>query len=642
MAKAPTTNRDLPSNPNHEFDRRTLLLAGGGGAVWLGLTARLVQLQTLESEKLKVAAEDNQFDLRVKTAPRGVIHDRYGEPLASNKPDYRVLIVPDQAGRDLPYVLEMIGLLLDLDQRQRDRLAVDAKASPQTEIMLQATSWEEYTRIALRLPDLPGVTIETGLVRSYPHGPVFAHPIGYVGKPSKKEVETAREVDEGLARYLNDPAVRVGKTGLERTNEDALQGKPGRVKIEVDARGRRTGRAAINDLEPVAANPMILTLDAGLQTFAMQRIGEESASVVIMDVNSGDLYVMASGPGFEPSAFINGISGPDYRGLMDNDHKPLFHKAVTGTYPPGSTFKMITALAALDAGVDPEERVSCPGFFYFGGRRFHCWARGGHGTVNLHQGIKYSCDCYFYTMGLRAGVERIAKFSRAFGLDQKFDVGVPSVEKGLVPDLDWHRRRYKKEWQESSTVNISIGQGFMLASPLQLAVMSAHIANGGKPVWPRLVREGGIAPPPVERPELDIPAEHMKAVQFGMWAVSNEPGGTAVRPSQLGIEGVQMAGKTGTAQVRIITKAERSSGVRSNASLPWHLRDHALFVAFAPYDNPRYAVSCVVEHGGSGSKAAAPIAADVLRECLIRDPANRPVARTGADGVVRIDTGTAA
>jgi penicillin-binding protein 2 len=626
-----------------DFNRRALMVAGVGGAVWAGLAMRLVQLQTIESEKLRLASEENQFDLRVKTAPRGVIHDRNGEPIAANKPDYRVLFLPERAGKDTDYVIEMLRVLLDLPEATVSRIIKLATQNASEEQLIQAASWEDFSRVSLRLPDLPGVTTDTGLVRAYPHGRIFCHPIGYVAKPSPTDVDKVRETDPDMARFLQDPAVRVGKSGVEFTNEITLQGIPGQVKVEVDAQGRRTARAPIADRDPVSGTPMILSLDARLQTFAMERMGTESASAVVMDVVDGDLYVAASAPGFDPNLFVNGIPSRIFNELNTNDHRPLYHKAMTGTYPPGSTFKMITALAALEAGFDPTYRVNCPGFYFFGGRRFHCWSRGGHGPCDMRYGIKQSCDVYFYTAGLFAGAERIAKYARAFGLGHRYDLGMPGISKGLVPDNEWHQKRFGRMWHLPETLNISIGQGALIASPLHLAVMAAHIANGGKPVWPRLIRNGAtIEPKNIDLPVLDVPADHMKAVQEGMWAVSNEPGGTARASSVLDLGDIQMAGKTGTAQVRAITMAERRRGVMSNASLPWHLRDHALFVAFAPYANPRYAISVVVEHGGSGSKAAAPIARDILKETLILNPAAQKAATVDRNGRVITAAGTAA
>ncbi len=633
--------RDL--KPDIDFNRRALLVAGAGGAVWAGLTMRLVQLQTVESEALRLASEENQFDLRLRAAPRGLITDRTGVALAANKPDYQVLFLPERAGAEAGYVIEMLRILMDLPDATVVRLQRGVDQAAHEEILLQANSWEDFSRVSLRLTDLPGVSTDTGMVRAYPYARAFAHPIGYVAKPSQRDVDRAREAgDDGHARFLQDPSVRIGKTGVEIANEAVLQGRPGRVKIEVDVHGRRTGRAPIADLDPVAGQPVILTLDARLQTYAMERMGTESASAVVMDTETGELYCLASSPGFDPNLFVDGIPSRIFRELNEDDHRPLYHKALTGTYPPGSTFKMVTALAALDAGFDPSFRVNCPGFYFFGGRRFHCWSRRGHGPMDMHEGIKQSCDVYFYVAGLQAGPERIAKFARAFGFGHRYELGVPGVSRGLVPDFEWHQRRYGRQWSGGETLNNSIGQGALLSSPLHLAVMSCHLANGGLPVWPKLIREGGAPLNRIDLPEIAIPADHMTPVQKGMWGVMNEGGGTARGSGDMGIEGVTMAGKTGTAQVRIITMAERRRGVIANADLPWHLRDHALFVAYAPFEKPRYAISVVVEHGGSGSKAAAPIARDILAQAIMLDVAGAAPARLDDQKRLVLPQGTTA
>jgi penicillin-binding protein 2 len=359
-----------------------------------------------------------------------------------------------------------------------------------------------------------------------------------------------------------------------------------------------------------------LTIDAGIQNFIQARLGEESASCVVMDVTNGDIIAAVSSPSFDPNLFVRGISSTNFRYLMDHDHRPMANKSVQGAYPPGSTFKMVTALAALEDGViTPETTFRCPGYLESGGRKFHCWRHGGHGTVDLERSLSESCDVYYYEVALKVGIDKIAEMGRRLGLGMRHDLPMSAIAEGNMPDKAWKMERHKAEWRIGDTVNASIGQGYVLASPLQLAVMTARLATG-RAVNPRLVRAIEGREIPVEPAEpLGLSTSNLTAVLSGMDAVMNDKSGTA-RSSRVVAEDMRMAGKTGTAQVRNISAAERASGVISNDQLPWNRRDHALFVGYAPYDNPRYAVSVVVEHGGGGSTAAAPIARDALLRTL--------------------------
>ena len=361
---------------------------------------------------------------------------------------------------------------------------------------------------------------------------------------------------------------------------------------------------------------MQLTVDMDLQSYAQRRMAGESAAATVVDTRNGDIVAMASSPGFDPNSFVLGIGSQEYRALNENEYRPLYNKAVSGTYPPGSTFKMVVALAALEAGeIDTAEDVYCPGFMQLGNRRFHCWRRGGHGNVNLKEGLKYSCDVYFYETARRVGIERITEMANRLGLGIKHDLPIPAVGSGLTPTKAWKRTFHDVPWLVGDTLNSGIGQGFVLATPLQLAVMTARIASG-QAVSPRLIRaQGGVPVPVPPPPALEISARALDEVRRGMFAVSNEQRGTAFR-SRIATEGMEMAGKTGTSQVRQITAAERAAGVFRNEDLPWNRRDHALFVGYAPYHDPRYAISVIVEHGGGGSKAAAPIARDIMLQAL--------------------------
>jgi len=389
-----------------------------------------------------------------------------------------------------------------------------------------------------------------------------------------------------------------------------LRGRAGTRRVEVNARGRVIRE--LDRADGTAGEDLHLTLDLELQRFCHERLGDESGAAVVIDPRNGDLLSAASTPTFDPNPFILGISHDAFNALRDNDRRPLHNKWASGMYPPGSTFKMVVALAALESGIiGPGKTFYCPGYLQLGKRKFHCWRRGGHGWSDLRKALEQSCDVYFYETARQVGIERIGEMARKLGLGVDLEVPVAALRSGLIPTKAWKRSRHEIDWLVGDTLNAGIGQGYVLATPLQLAVMTARIASGTA-VRPRLVRARGGRPVSVETPdEIGTSAENFRLVRRGMFEVVNSPRGTA-RGSRIKDKAFRMAGKTGTSQVRNITKAERARGVTRNADLPWGRRDHALFVGFAPFDNPRFAVAVVVEHGGGGSRAAAPIARDIL------------------------------
>ena len=468
------------------------------------------------------------------------------------------------------------------------------------------------------MPDLPGMSIDMGEERHYPFTDATAHLIGYVGAASKKDQETEKDP------LLTLPNFQVGKIGMERTFDSALRGTAGSSEVEVNVVGREVRE--LNNMQSKEGKRLVLSIDAELQRFAQQRLSaERSASAVVMDVHSGEVYALASYPAFDPNYFTGGISHERYEELRSDITLPLMNKAVAGQYPPGSTFKMVTALAALEAGVVTEGTTCfCPGHFSFGNTRFHCWKGGGHGTVNVVSALAESCDTYFYKLSSELGIKRIAAMAHRLGLGQIFGMELKEERAGLVPDEDWKKKNVGEGWHPGETVIASIGQGYMLATPLQLAVMTARIVNGGKAVKPWLA--GFIGEERIKRgvwEDLDLNPKHVEIVMRGMNRVVNDQRGTAYG-SRIKEEGLSMAGKTGTAQVKRITKQERATGVK-NEDLAWQFRHHALFVGYAPVENPRYACSVVVEHGVGGSKAAAPVARDLLTMALQRNPASQPI-----------------
>jgi penicillin-binding protein 2 len=591
--------------------RRGLVLGGMQLGVLGALGWRMRQLQVEQADEFRFLAEENRINMRLIPPARGLIYDRNGLLIASNTPNYRVVIVREDAG-DVEAVLKTLTDIVPLPDEDLARARKEiARRSPFVPVTVaDRLTWEQFAEISVNVPALPGITPEVGLSRNYPLNSDFAHVVGYVGPVSDYDLERLNDDDP----LLQIPRFQIGKTGVEAKMEHKLRGSAGNKRIEVNAAGRvmrELGRE-----EGDAGANLQLSVDTALQNFAEARLEGESAAVVVIDTAQGDIRAIASAPSFDPNKFVRGISGPDYSDLLNNTYRPLANKTVQGTYPPGSTFKMVTALAALEAGViGLGGTVYCPGHLTLGNRRFHCWKRGGHGYVNLNDSLKRSCDVYYYDVAQRVGIDRIAEMARKLGLGQRFDLPMSAVAEGLIPDRNWKQANRGEAWQKGDTLNACIGQGFVLASPMQLAVMSARIATG-LAVTPRLVRSVDGEEIPVAPPEpLGISSSNLRAVRRAMFEVSNVRGGTGWR-TRIAEEDLRLAGKTGTSQVRNITKEERARGVFRNSDLPWNRRDHALFVCYAPYDKPRFAVAVVVEHGGGGSTAAAPVARDVLLYAL--------------------------
>ncbi|MEM9735745.1 MAG: penicillin-binding protein 2 [Pseudomonadota bacterium] len=602
---------DAETGSIKRLTRRGLFLGGVKLVVAGGLAWRMRQLQVVETEHYRLLAEENRINMRLIAPARAQIFDRHGKPLAINTQNYRVVMIREQAG-DAEEMLDRLGRLIEIPEHQRRRILkeITQKSAFVPVAVAEHLSWEEFSRINANAPALPGIQPEVGLSRHYPHGDLTAHVIGYVGRVTERDLARQETPDP----VLKLPEFQIGKSGIERAIEPVLRGQAGTRRIEVNAVGRVIRE--LDRTEGVPGRDLHLTLDLDLQRYALQRLNGESAAAVLLDTTNGDVLAAASYPTFDPNPFVLGISQKAYDQLLNNKYRPLYNKWATGLYPPGSTFKMIVALAALEAGVvSPSETVYCPGHMQLGNRRFHCWKRGGHGRVNLLQSLEQSCDVYYYEIARRTGIERIAEMARRLGLGVESDLPFRPLKSGLVPDKAWKRANRDESWQVGDTLNAGIGQGFVLATPMELAVMTARMATGTM-LTPRMVRaEDGVPQPVAEPGSLGIDSRHLDLIRQGMWDVVNAQRGTA-RRSRIAEDANAMAGKTGTSQVRIITKAERARGVYRNEDLPWVRRDHALFVGYAPYENPRYAVSVIVEHGGGGSKAAAPIARDILIRAL--------------------------
>jgi len=580
-----------------DFGRRTFLIGAVQGGVGLLLAARMGYIAVAENEKYEMEAESNRVNLTLIPPRRGWILDRNGSPLASNRADFRVDIIPERLEdpeRTITALGELLGFTPVEIQDLHDK--IDKAAGFQPVQVADGLDYDTFAAVSVRLPDLHGVVPQRGFSRYYPTGPAVGHLIGYVGAASREEYE------EEPSPLLLTPGFKLGKDGLEKQYEQTLRGRPGARRSEVTASGR-----IVRDLETredVQGKPIQLTIDGPLQDYAARRLGLESGSVVVMDCLTGDLLCMASMPSFDPNSFSDGIGRVEYQMLSENERVPLRNKVLKGLYPPGSTVKPMVAMAFLEAGLDPGESVGCAGGLRVGNRVFHCWQRGGHGSVDMAKGVYQSCDVYFYHFAQRLGMDVIAPMAKRCGMGQEFPLPVASQFFGTVPDPAWKLRKYQQQWQPFDTVNATIGQGYMLANPLQLAVMASRLATGDK-IMPRLILDR--TKPRFET--MNFHGDHVQVMQQAMSDVVNGPG-TAGR-ARLPIDGVLMAGKTGTAQVVSLSVGSGKGG-------QWKFRDHGLFIFFAPFDKPRYAGAVVIEHGG-GSGAAYPIARDVMT--FLFDPA---------------------
>jgi penicillin-binding protein 2 len=604
------------------FTRRALLLGTAQLGLFGALVGRLYYLQVMESDKYTLLADENRINMRLLSPRRGRVLDRFGVELASNRRNYRVMIVAEQT-RNVDATLEALSKLIQVDDTQRARVKreIERRRKFVPVVVAENLSWDDFAKVNLHSPDLPGVQLDVGETRDYPYAGTFSHVVGYVGAVSEAEI--------GDDPLLELPGFRIGKSGVEKVYDERLRGRAGHSQMEVNAYGR-----AIRELERhngQQGDDVVLTIDADLQRFAMERLGEDSGAAVVMDIHTGEVLALASNPGYDPNWFNVGITGPQWRQLNGDKYKPLINKAIQGQYPPGSTFKMLVGLAALEAGVmTPETRVFCQGHMEFGNNTFHCWKKGGHGSMNMASGLEESCDVYFYETARRVGVDKIAEMAKRLGLGEFTGIDLTGERRGLIPTRSWKQAVLGQPWAQGENLVTGIGQGYITTTPLQLAVMAARLANGGYAVQPRIVRTDDAFGPATDQrlaaqrwPHIGIKREQLEIALEGMIRVTTPPRGTAAG-ARITLAQYAMAGKTGSSQVRRISRQERETRVRKNEEKPWEERDHALFVAYAPVGAPRYACSVIIEHGGSGAKAAAPVARDILLETQKLDPSRRP------------------
>lgn len=599
------------------FTRRALFLGFMQWGILGILVSRLGWLQLSEGQRYKTLADKNRINIKLLPPSRGLILDRQGRALALNSQNFRAILIPEQT-EDMKASLRQLKSLISLsDDEIKETLERASKSAKFLKVEIKDNlSWEDVATIEVNLPDLPGISIDVGEVRNYPDGIPMAHLLGYVGAVSKNELE-----DDPL---LSLPGFKVGKTAIEKRYDSDLRGFAGASEVEVNVLGREVRE--LQNKPPIKGKALVLSVDSSLQNFTQARLAmERSASAIVMNAKTGAVYALASHPSFDPNIFARGIPSDLWEELLSDPSYPLTNKAVAGQYPPGSTFKMVTAMAGLEAGkISEHTREYCPGFFNFGDARFHCWRKEGHGSVNVVRALAESCDTFFYSVANDIGIDRIAEMGRKLGLGSKLGFELGEERPGLMPDKAWKKGEYGQAWHPGETIVAAIGQGYVQATPLQLAVMTARLVNGGVAVKPWLAGMLGTETvPPSVWPDLGLKKENLALILQGMYEVVNTPRGTALG-SRIATEGQEMGGKTGTAQVRRITRAQRDAGVK-NEDLPWKDRHHALFVGYAPVQDPTYVCSVVVEHGVGGSKAAAPMAKDILVEVQRLGLANMPM-----------------
>ncbi|MBI5599407.1 MAG: penicillin-binding protein 2 [Deltaproteobacteria bacterium] len=595
-------------------------------AIFSILVGRLWHLQVINAAHYKDLSRNNSIRLTKNRAPRGVIFDRNGVRLAENRPGFDLSIIPEDV-RDWEKTKRLLVRLADIDEKTiEERLEKEKGRPPYRAIKLKEDlSWEEMVRVASYKFELHGVSIDVGAKRLYQYHEATAHLLGYLGEISESEYAEFRKTEENPY----SPGDMIGKAGIEVSFENDLMGVDGGRQVEVDVQGRLM--RVVKNIYPYPGNNMRLTIDHATQMAAWEAMKDKAGAVIAMDPLSGRILAMVSTPAYDPNTFVDGVSREEWNGIVENPLKVLTNRVIHGQYPPASTFKPLTAAAALDSGViKPETMIYSGPSFRYGNREYRDWKEEGHGTIGVHRAIVESADTFFYQVGLKLGVDRIAAYARQFGLGEKTGVELRNEKSGLVADSSWKRKVLRDRWYEGETISVSVGQGYTLVTPLQLLNAYSAIANGGTLFVPQFV--DGIETPegrrirgftPLVKGRLNVSEKTLEFVREALRGVVTEDGGTA---RGLNVDGLGIAGKTGTAQVS--TMKER---VKNILSLPYRLRDHAWFVGFAPYDDPKIAVAVIVEHGGFGASAAAPVALKVIKAYLEKKPDGEARGAAGAD-----------
>ncbi len=591
----------------HTIQKRLMALSGVFLCVVFVLLARLFFLQILQGEKFLLLAEKNRISLRLTPPERGRIYDRNGIVLAENKKTFQAVLVKEESP-DFEKTLDLFARLVPLSDEEKERIIKEVKrkrAFMPVRVKDNLTP-KEVVLIQLNAPDLQGIQIEEGLIRTYPQHEIETHTAGYVSLFLDSDT---KDKDDPL---LNLPGYRIGRSGVEKAKEEVLRGAPGSKKTEVNAAGRSVRLLEKN--KSIPGQDLTLTVDNRLQKYALDLFEDNSGAAILMDVKTGELRTLVSAPSFDANLFLAPISTKDWNKLSSNKKNPMQNKALYGTYSPGSIFKLVVSLAGLENNIiSANTTINCDGYTQLGEQRFHCWKRQGHGKLNLIQALEHSCDVYFYEVSQKIGAEKILEMAHKLGFGEVTGIDLENEKSGFVPSFEWKKKRFNDAWRMGDTLNLSIGQGFLTATPLQIVRAVAAIANGGYLVQPHVIEKKNY---PQGLPLFN--PKNLSVVRQGMFDVVNKEGATAYG-SRFNINGMKMAGKTATTQVRRISAEERKKGLKDQKLIPWEHRDHALFAGFAPTNNPKYAVVVVVEHGIGGARSAAPIASKLLKKALELD-----------------------
>lgn len=588
--------------------RRALIFGGIQGAAGVALLSRLYFLQFVHGAEFATQAEGNRIKLQLLIPPRGIIKDRFGVALAANQVNYRLVLEGDDRASARASLKALIPLMKLSDNEVKQLTDAIRHAKVGVPILVREhLTWDEVARIQFHLPDLAAAAIDEGQWRHYPFADHASHLIGYIGKLSEDEIDD----DDPLSKH---PDMKIGKNGIEQLYDEQLRGIAGSRQIEVNATGSPVRELGKKEAERGTMLP--LAIDSRLQEFCVQRLGEESGAIVVMDVENGEVLALASVPAFDPNEFSKGIRSDYWKALNANPKAPLLNKAIAGQYPPGSTFKMMTGLAGLKSGkFTAESHVHCNGTFYLGNHPFTCWKVEGHGTLTMAEALEQSCDVFFYTVAHEVGIDIMAATAHDFGLGAKTGLGLRGEQSGIVPSPQWKKKARNEAWNPGETINSAIGQGDTLCTPIQLATMMARLVNGGKKIMPKLL----TTEPTKADGVIDVKPEHLAVILDGMNRVTNSPRGTA-HAAAIKEPGMEYGGKTGTSQVKKLLV----HGQNQN-ELPWEFRHHAWFGGFAPVHQPKYCCAVIIEHGGGGASTAAPVARDVLLQVqqLMLNPPRR-------------------
>tara|TARA_B110000438_G_scaffold146035_1_gene140597 strand:+ start:4042 stop:5991 length:1950 start_codon:yes stop_codon:yes gene_type:complete len=634
-------SRESGVSKDRTISRRMFILSAAKIILITGIVGRLFSLQISQGSKYKTLSDRNRLREWKISAQRGTIEDFFGRTIAANDQVFQLHIIPEQV-ENFNYLMLRLKNIVNFNSKEIERIyKKKSQQKPwETLIVSENLSWNQFSKLNLFLHELPGAKPVLSLARIYPYAQDLVHVLGYVGEASASDIKNYQFIKENHV-----PGLRVGKTGLEKSLEKDLIGRYGVKRFEVNAYGKR-----IRELDYAKGKKgknFITTIDLEIQAYAQELIKDKSGSICVMDIYTGDVIALASAPTFNPNSFIHGISTEEWKEISTNSLKPLINKSVAGLYSPGSTIKPLVALSALEFDIaNTKKKIFCSGDMEFYGQKYHCWKEKGHGYMDLKNALKQSCDIYFYDLARRLGVDRLSITAKKYGLGSEVLKNFYLEEKnGIVPNTSWKKRVVGKNWVLGETLITGIGQGYIQTTPLQLCLMTAHIANGGFKIKPRIIDDGSISYEEVQNkinehllnPDLKFNLdalkdkdvdflqpmfrnqENIKFVQNAMFVSTNEPRGTSYR-SRIENKKYQFAGKTGTAQVKRITEIDREANLKT-FEIPYLNRDHALYIAFGPYKNPRYSLSILIEHGGSGSATAAPLAKKLFKKIIDRHEA---------------------